>query len=102
MIRMQVVAARVVIAAAVVSLPSLAAAADLVGTVLKGGKPVAGTTVTLGQKNGPARSVNTDTEGRYVFSGVIPGNYILRCNGTEQPLSISDGINRRDCAAGSP
>ena len=102
MIRTQIVAARVVIAAAVLSLPSLAAAADLIGTVLQGGKPVAGATMTLEAKNKPARSASTDATGRYVFSGVVPGEYTLSCNGTKQPVSIGDGINRRDCVVGSP
>jgi hypothetical protein len=99
MIPTRLAAARVVFAAAVVSLPSLAAAADLIGTVLKGGKPAAGATVTLGPENQPARSGTTDAAGRYVFSGVIPGSYILSCFGTKQPLKIHDGINRRDCVA---
>jgi hypothetical protein len=99
MIRTQVVAARVVIAAAVVSLPSLAAAADLLGTVLKGGKAAAGVAVTLEQKDRAPRSASADASGRYVFSGVVPGQYMLSCGGAKQPVSIGDGINRRDCVA---
>jgi carboxypeptidase family protein len=99
LIRTRLAAARIVIAAAAVSLPSLAAAADLIGTVFKGGKPTAGVTVTLESENQPARSATSDAVGRYVLSAVVPGNYTLSCNGTKQPLRIQDGINRRDCVA---
>ena len=91
-------AARIAFAAAVVFLPPLAAAADLIGTVLnKGGKPAAGVAVTLQSAGRPARVATSDAVGRYVLSAVVPGNYTLICNGTKQPLKIQAGINRRNC-----
>jgi hypothetical protein len=81
---------------------SIATAADLFGTVRRNGKPAEGVTVKLARENqpanDPAKSATTDTAGQYIIRGIVPGNYMLICDGKNPLLiDIGSGIHRRDC-----
>ena len=84
---------------------SIGIAADLIGTVLQDGKPVASATVELMRGPGtqpPVKSSRTDESGRYTMTGIVPGPYQLKCKleKRERTLAIDVGyaVNRRDCS----
>ena len=62
---------------------SLGIAADLIGTVLQDGKPVANASVELALRGQgtqrPVKSSKTDESGRYTMTGIVPGPYQLKC-----------------------
>ena len=81
------------------TLASPTVAAELLGRVTQGGKPQANQTVTLRNNDAKAQPLtnNTDAAGNFVFSGVAPGEYTLKCNGKDRPVTIGAGGNRSDC-----
>jgi hypothetical protein len=88
--------------AAIVSLLwySSSMAADLFGTVQRGGKPAAGVMVKLQPETTSAgeKQATTNTAGQYVIREIVPGKYKLICDDKEQtPMDIGSGINRRNC-----
>lgn len=62
-----------------------AMAADLSGTVQRGGRAVGGASVKLDPARppatGPTRTATSDQSGHYRFTGLIPGDYLLSCGG---------------------
>jgi len=75
-------------------------AADLFGTVQRGGKPAAGVMVKLQPETTSAgeKQATTNTAGQYVIREIVPGKYKLICDDKEQaPIDIGSGINRRNC-----
>ena len=85
---------------------SIGIAADLIGTVLQDGKPVANASVELAPRgqgtHPPIKSSRTDESGRYTMTGIVPGPYQLKCKleNRERTLAIDVGyaVNRRDCS----
>jgi hypothetical protein len=81
----------------------IAMGADLSGTVQRGGRPVGGVSVKLDPARppatGPTRTSTSDQSGRYRFTGLIPGDYLLSCGG--RPVlktAVRDRAdNRTDC-----
>jgi len=70
--------------ASCVLLPA-AMAADLTGTVQRGGRAVGGVSVKLdparSPATGPTRTATSDQSGHFKFTGLIPGDYLLSCAG---------------------
>ena len=85
---------------------SLGIAADLIGTVLQDGKPVANASVELALRGQgtqrPVKSSKTDETGRYTMTGIVPGPYQLKCKLASKekilPVDIGYAVNRQDCA----
>jgi hypothetical protein len=86
-----------ILAVVLLSVASTAMAADLVGTVRKGRKPLANQEVKL-QRDGDTRQTKSNREGRFVFVGIPPGTYRLSCGGdSEAEISIRAGASSQDC-----
>lgn len=80
---------------ATASLPGLALAADVVGTVFRGNQAAPRVTAVLGEIG-----TVSDGSGRFVIRNVRPGLYDLKC-GDAKPVQvqISDGLNQVSCKA---
>src|SRR5262249_45020124 len=93
--------ARVLMALAFSLSISYSWAADLIGTVRKGSSPVPSATVTLTPARppaaGPKRTATTDSKGRYVFTGLVPGDYLLNCGATDVSVHVDYANNGADC-----
>lgn len=82
---------------------SVVTAADLIGTVLKGGKPANGVTISLvidsqsKTNKSPPSPTTTDSAGRYIIREVVPGRYKLSCDSMVNIIDIRYGVNRCDC-----
>ena len=75
-----------------------AAAADLFGTVTSGGKPVQQvTTVRLSKPGQPPIEMKTDTFGRFAFTGIALGDYVLVCGGSQIPVRVGYVNGLVDC-----
>lgn len=78
-----------------------ATAADLIGLVRKGNAEVAGATVKLTPEKppaaGPERSATSDSKGRFVITGLIPGDYKLSCGAAETSIHVDYANNRAVC-----
>jgi hypothetical protein len=67
-------------------------AAELSGTVYRGGRPAANLSITVEGGNVEAR---TDGRGEYKLD-LPPGNYVLVIRGQRIPITVSSGGTRQD------
>jgi hypothetical protein len=99
---------RAAICASLALISGNAVAAELLGVVTSDGKPVRSRVrVNLDPVNPESRTqpqaVDSDSQGRFGFSAVTPGRYILRCPGTApnttagQQVDLGPGINNINC-----
>jgi hypothetical protein len=78
-----------------------AQAVDLIGVVVHGNAPVQQATATIRPANQSSadsvRTAVTDSQGRFVITGLTPGNYKLSCGGAEVSVHVDFGSNRAVC-----
>lgn len=76
---------------------SLLVGANLTGAILKGQNPIANVAVRLVGSNGERVTTYTDSQGKYAFEGLTPGNYNLKVFDSvanqviEQPVTVTGG-----------